>query len=351
MHWIIGQHLASARLEIPRGYARLACLVALASFRPWKAVVMPIDPYASCPGGTGKKIKFCCADLIGELDKIQRMLEGEQCAGCLEHIESIEAKYPDRACLLSIKAMLEAQLGSEAKAEATLASFQQKYPGNPIALAEMATVKASREGGMAGVGLLQDALEKCPSEIPPQVYDGIGLVAAALVADNKLIAGRDLGLQIGMSGGKDERPLDLLSRINGSPQVRLLAKQDLPLLPAPEDALWAGGFNAAMEPAMRGAWRMSAAQLEQLAAQVGDWPTIWHNIAVLHAWLGDTTRAITALRKYAGQAIPFDDAVEAEALAQLLDPEGADAIDVVKLRQVVNDAEALRRAWPPARER
>ena len=69
---------------------------------------MPIDPYSPCPGGTGKKIKFCCSDLTAELDKIQRMLDGEQRAACLEYIDTLEAKFPERACLLSIKAMLQA---------------------------------------------------------------------------------------------------------------------------------------------------------------------------------------------------------------------------------------------------
>ena len=126
---------------------------------------MPIDPYASCPGGTGKKIKFCCPDLLSELDKVQRMLEGEQRAGCLEYIEALEGKFPKRACLLSIKAMLEAQLGQESKAEATLASFMEKYPENPVALAEAATMKAGQEGGVAAIGPLQDALESEGSQI------------------------------------------------------------------------------------------------------------------------------------------------------------------------------------------
>ena len=30
---------------------------------------MSLDPYAPCPGGTGKKIKFCCPDLVGDLEK------------------------------------------------------------------------------------------------------------------------------------------------------------------------------------------------------------------------------------------------------------------------------------------
>ncbi len=167
---------------------------------------MPIDPYSPCPGGTGKKIKFCCHDLVAELDKIQRMLEGDQPAGCLEFIESLEEKSPDRACLLSIKAMLEAQLGQDEKAEATLATFMQKYPDNPVALAEKATLVAG-EDPLAAIGPLQDALEKCGQEIAPQIYDAIGVVAQTLIAAQVLFAGRGhLMLQLGISGTGDQRP-------------------------------------------------------------------------------------------------------------------------------------------------
>jgi hypothetical protein len=304
---------------------------------------MPIDPYSPCPGGTGKKIKFCCSDLVAELEKIQRMLEGEQRAACLEHIEGLEAKYPERACLLSIKSMLQAQLGQEEKAEATLSAFMKKYPDNPVALAEQATLKASSEGGLAAIGPLQDALEKCSQQIPTQVYDAIGLVAQVLISDGQLIAGRaHLVLQLGIGGAQDQRPLQLLMRLNGSPSVPLLAKQDLPLLPAPDDALWKGSFATAMEPAMRGAWRLAADRLTELAAKVGEWPAIGHNIAVLRTWLADTPGAIEAWRKYAAQAIPLDDAIEAEALAQSLDPDAVDLIDVLSIEYAVNDPEVLQ---------
>lgn len=304
---------------------------------------MPIDPYSPCPGGTGKKIKFCCSELVSELEKIQRMLEGEQRAACLEHIESLEAKYPERACLMSIKAMLQAQLGQEEKAQATLATFRQKYPDNPVAQAEQATLKASAEGGTAAIGPLQDALEKCSEQIPTQVYDAIGLVAQVLIADGQLIAGRaHLVLQLGIGGAQDQRPVQLLMRLNGSASVPLLAKQDLPLLPPPNDALWKSSFTTALEPAMRGAWRLAADRLTELAAEVGDWPAIWHNIAVLRTWLADTPRAIDAWRKYAAQPIPLDDAVEAEALTQSLDPEAVDLVDVLSIEYGVGDFEVLQ---------
>jgi hypothetical protein len=304
---------------------------------------MPIDPYSPCPGGTGKKIKFCCADLVTELEKIQRMLEGEQRAACLEHIESLEAKFPERACLMSIKAMLQAQLGQHEQAQSTLTAFIEKYPDNPVALAEEATLAASTEGGVAAIGLLQDALEKCSEQISAQVYDAIGLVAQVLIADGQLIAGRaHLVLQLGIGGAQDQRPLQLLMRLNGTPSVPLLAKQDLPLLPPPDDALWKDSFITALEPAMRGAWRLAADRLTELAAKVGDWPAIWHNVAVLRTWLADTPRAIEAWRKYAAQPIPLDDAVEAEAMAQSLDPDAVDLVDVLSIEYALNDLEVLQ---------
>ena len=64
---------------------------------------MPIDAYSPCPCGTGKKIKFCCKDLLTDLQKIERMLEGEQYMACLAHIERLEHSHPDRACLLATK--------------------------------------------------------------------------------------------------------------------------------------------------------------------------------------------------------------------------------------------------------
>ncbi|MFM8705283.1 MAG: hypothetical protein ACKOHG_15725, partial [Planctomycetia bacterium] len=32
---------------------------------PGEHASMPLDPYSPCPGGTGKKIKFCCSELVG----------------------------------------------------------------------------------------------------------------------------------------------------------------------------------------------------------------------------------------------------------------------------------------------
>ena len=151
--------------------------------------------YQACPGGTGKKIKFCCPDLVGELDKVQRMVEAEQRAACLDHIERLEAKHPDRACLMSYKAMIQTQLGQKELASETLTKYQQLYPQNPVALAEAAMVKLDSDPpDLAGsIALLQDALEVPSENIQRPVVEtamAIGMIAMRMGDDDAKGDGR-----------------------------------------------------------------------------------------------------------------------------------------------------------------
>jgi hypothetical protein len=309
---------------------------------------MPIDPYTPCPGGTGKKVKFCCPDLLGELDDVQKMLEGDQRLACLEHIGTLEAKFPDRACLMSMKVMLEAQLADEGKAEATLARFKDKYPGNPVALAEDAALKAAKAGGKAAVEPLQQAIAASANAMTPQVFDAIGVVAERLLADGQYLSAMGhLTLLSDLSGGKDERSESLLRNLVASPQLPLLMKEDQLLAPAPEGALWKSAFDKAMELVRSARWADAAQALSDLAKTAGDWPPIWRNIATLRLWLADNSGAVVALRKFARQPLgssaapPLDEMVEAEALAQIIDPDSADFTDVLTITFPVNDAEAV----------
>ena len=99
---------------------------------------MPIDVYSTCPGGTGKKVKFCCPDFVGELDKISRMIEGEQYAACLQHLQQLREQpaHRDRQCLLAFQAILLGVTGQMEAAETHAAAFLEKYPHNQVALAE-----------------------------------------------------------------------------------------------------------------------------------------------------------------------------------------------------------------------
>ena len=311
---------------------------------------MAIDPYASCPGGTGKKIKFCCPDLISELDKIQRMLNGNQHRACLDHIRQIEPKFPDRACLTTLKADLQAELGDLDQADATLRQLMQTQPDNPVALAEMALVQASRDGGQAGIEPLQKAIVASGREMSRKVYDSIGELAQLLLAEGHVAAARGhLLLQMRINP-KDETALQLLLRLNASPSVSLLLKDDQEPLGAPADAPWKSEFDAAMSEARRGAWLAAANKLSALAERAPASPAIWHNLAMLRGWLADEPGMVDALRRYAAlalpadQAGPLDESIEAEAKAQLLDPEPPDDVDDLRVSFPIRDMERLSAA-------
>lgn len=309
---------------------------------------MSIDPYSLCPGGTGKKIKFCCPDLLGELGDLQQMVEGDQRLACLERIYKLEEKFPDRACLLSVKAMLEAELAETGKAEATVARFKEKYPDNPVALAEEATIKSHHEGGKAAIGALQQALRVSTETLAEQVYNALLAVAERLATDGEYLAAiGHLSLFLALSDSRDQRGMSLLSSLLGSPHLPLLVKEIQPLVPATEGALWAPAFAKAMEHARMARWSDAVRELEDLAKSAGDWPPIWRNIATLRLWLADTPGAVVALRKFARQPLgssaapPLEDMVEAEALAQVIDVENADYIDALNISYPVRDADAV----------
>ena len=305
---------------------------------------MAIDPYASCPGGTGKKIKFCCPDLLAELEKIDRMLTGNQRRACLDHLLQIEPKYPNRACLTTLKADLQAELGDLEQADATLRQLMQTQPDNPVALAEMALVQASRDGGQAGIDPLQKAIAAGGREMSRKVYDAIGELAQLLLAEGHLPAARGHLLMQLRINPKDETALQLLLRLNSSPAVSLLLKDDQEPLGAPADAPWKNEFEAAMSEARRGAWSIAARKLLALAERAPSSPVMWNNLAMLRGWLADEAGAVDALRRYAALDVPLDDAVEAEAKAQILDPDPPDLVDDLRVTFPIRDMERLSAA-------
>lgn len=303
---------------------------------------MPIDAYAPCPGGLDKKVKFCCSDLTTELEKLSRMIEGDQRVAALDYIDKLEAKFADRACLLSIKSALLAAGDREEELQATLKRFLKAHPQNPVALAESAVATAAEKSLEAGVGQLQDALEHVETNIPRQVYDAIGAIAVVgLQTGRPISALAHLTLQSALDR-KDENVINMLGRVMSSPNIPLLMKDERRIGPAPADAPWKSAYDDALREANRGRWRRAATWLFVIASKHANPPQVWQTIASLRAWLADNRGAVEALRKVASLDIPFDDAVEAEALAQLLEPaENEKLVDVLSIEYPIRDFERL----------
>lgn len=304
---------------------------------------MPLDAYSLCPGGTGKRIKFCCKDMLPELQHVERMIEGEQHHACVQHIDTLEKKYPERACLWSIKCQLLRALGDVDTLQGTVARFVAKHPDNVIALSEQAMLTAVEETGRQGVALLQKALTLSGAEVPGRLYEALGVVAEVLLSEGEVIAARALLLLQTAIHREETRPFEMAMQISASPRVPLLLRDDPDLDECPADVQWKAAFQEALAPVAQGFWAAAVERLSALTARTGDAPAVWRNLARLKSWLADSEGAAAAYRKYASISVPMEDAVEAKALAVLMSAEGlGDNVDILSLEYAVQDVEGVQ---------
>jgi hypothetical protein len=304
---------------------------------------MSIDPYAPCPCGSGKKLKFCCADLAADIEKIHRMIEGDQPHAALRHVEQTLAKDPQRASLLDLKAVIELSLDEVESAAETVARFLAAHPNSPSALADQAILLARTEGGRAAVMPLQKAFAAIEQEMPRRVLEAVGAVGHALLVEGHIVAAQaHLWLYTAVARHNDTRALELLVGLNQNAGLPMLLRDRQRLRDWPADAPWRSQAVAASQLADVGRWYEATGIIDQLGQEHGPDPALVYNRAVLGGWLADERALVAGLHAYARLDVSHDDAVEAEAVAQLLDSGVSDPqVDTVKLTYDVNDLESL----------
>lgn len=309
---------------------------------------MALDGYSYCPCGSGKKIKFCCSkDILPDLERVLRALEGDQRKAGLDLLDRLIAKHGPRPALLALKCTTELVAGDHQACAATVDLFRRQAPDNPIAYAAQAALTVMGGDAKSAVPLLQKALELGTEAVPSVVYETVGLVGQGLIIAGRVPSGMaHLHFYLALNQDDEPRYHKLILSIYSTPQVPLLLKDWSYLAgltgPTPESP-WADEFQAARLPATRGAWAAAAERLEALAERVGADPVLLRVLATLKSWIDDD--AASAWRRYAAcPGVALDDAVEAEAVAQLLERRDDPSIDVVRFVQPISDAgQALER--------
>jgi tetratricopeptide (TPR) repeat protein len=314
---------------------------------------MSLDPYQPCPCGSEKKLKFCCgAEVSHELEKIQLAMEGEQRLAALDHINKLLATHPKLPSALMYKAIVELSLGELEPARQSATKLLEVAPTNPAGLA-LSAILACQDGQvLEAIGLVQQALEQHPGKIHHLVYQAIGTLGRALFAAGEVLAARGhLTYQVRASQGKDENAFSAMMDLDSSGQVPLVAHTFVDVVPPPaEGALSAAGqaeFQAALKDAAFGCFQAAAKKFEALAASEPTEPTIWRNLGTLLVTLAEDDIAAAIFQKYAAfAAVPRDEAIEAEALAQFLAMNREEyQVPEITATFTIEDASTLREAW------
>ena len=304
---------------------------------------MAIDPYAPCPCGSGKKLKFCCSDIADEIEKIYRKIQGDQTQAALKQVEALLERHPDRATLIDLKATLELSLKKIDQARETIVRFMLSHPDNALSQAQSAILEAATGHGYKGIVPLQNALEMLDETMPQRVLEAIGAVGHALLLDGEVFAARGhLLLYNAISPEKDNAALEMLVRLNLESGLPLLLRQDYALLDPPAGVEWRGEYEEAVRLTSRGHWRKAAEKLEGLLTSSGPEPVIVFGLALLKGWLGEPEAMADGLHRFASLEVPEQDAVEAEALAQLVDSRIEESmLDVVRRSYAIADVDSL----------
>ena len=291
---------------------------------------MAIDTYAPCPGGTGKKIKFCCSDLVGDLEQIDKLIEGDQITAALEQVKRLDEKQPGRACLLATRTKLELATKQFAAAAEMSRRFLEAFPDNPLALgqaaitdalagriqeaaarfdkARAAAVAAGRAAGDQGQDASPELVRIAGTLV--QVASQLGQVGFAQSIVEWLT---DRGL-----GSEEERRL--LAAVVGSGGVPPALRTKVGLEPAGGGESWAPDFDLALSQARN--WQLAKAltTFRSLRGVAGDCPQLHTNIATLCEMMA---RPIEASESWLALAklpeTPADDAVEATGRAIALE--------------------------------
>jgi hypothetical protein len=295
---------------------------------------MAIDPYSPCPGGTGKKLKFCCSDLVGDLEQLDRLVEGQQLSAAHEMVDRLSSRHPGKACLLSTKVKLALAERKIGEASAAASEFVAACPDNPMAMAQSALCEALVGRLQESATAFDKAREACGAEIQPEVARIAASLAqvAAQLGSVGFAQGLIEWIEEKQLASEDERRM-LAARI-GMAGVPAALRSRPSIENPPEDSPWRFEFERGVEQAR--AFRLSKAltTFRSLKGVAGDCRAVHANIAILCEMLARPFEAAEAWLKVAATAgLSADDAVDATGraieLEQEADPDRSPTIPLV----------------------
>ncbi len=271
-----------------------------------------IDMYAPCPCGSGKKVKFCCRDLVQEFERIDQMIQGGQRKACLEHVERLLQKHPSNSFLRSLQIELNYALERFDQGDALIQQWVKQEPENPVPLGwsviSLLSQVGEEEDEQEAAKLfrmallwLQRALHHSEEKVPPLVERAALLVGQ--VAEERewflpLIGHVLVGSRLSREGQREM----------GSRFLGLIIHQDIPLVVRmlllfirPDEELRGVAFvwEEVLPLLRQGRFQQAEEQLAGAVQQHPEDERAWYCLGVVRGFLADNRRAVEALQRAA----------------------------------------------------
>jgi len=305
---------------------------------------MTFDVYSSCPCGSGKKLKFCCHEIAGEMEKIQKLHEADQSRQAMQLLDKLGKAHPENPWVATTRGLACLDEGLHAEAKEILHGAFQAHPQNDLVLALYALASLAQDGYDAARPVVHRAFQRCSLSFPDLV-SGIALsVAQYMLVTRRYMSARQhlaLALRLSSEKGRQDAFVRLL-QFDGDRAIPypLRSVHHLAEIPGNGEVKKEAAKGAALGSI--GCWGPAARLLGRLTEQEPESAPLWQNLGLCRAWDGDEAGAAEALHRAARLHSDFEAAVECETLAQILDlMQTPDRVETIAAEYRVKSASRL----------
>ncbi|HSQ56811.1 MAG TPA: tetratricopeptide repeat protein [Gemmata sp.] len=271
---------------------------------------MSLDPYVSCPCGSGKKFKWCCAAYYSEVERAFDLEQQRQHESALAAIKELTRKYPEKPAVWGYYAQFLYNAGQREQADEAVGESLKLNPNFGMAHFLRAQFREN-EGELIGALLLY---RKAAEGYDPEAHDSLTNVYVKIYQLETML-NRPVAARAALERVVHYQPADPELRAQFDAEFG----EDSSL---PESARKKYAFRPTAKPIaldlVTGRFGDARKAFEQLTTLTPDDPAAWFDLGVVLAWMGEQPRAVEALQHSIDLETDDRRAEEAGALIEVL---------------------------------
>jgi tetratricopeptide (TPR) repeat protein len=277
---------------------------------------MAIDPYASCPCGSGKKFKWCCQPIHGEIEKAFSEHNAGQFEAALKSMEAVVAANEGNPEAWGRQAQLLSLNGKLEEAEKALDKAFSLNPNYAFGYLMRGQFRLN-EGEIIGALSL---FRKAAYAYAPDAHDPVAY-AYELIADiemrrnHPVAAAAALRKAMHALPGSNELRQAYDTLFGDKSRVPPCGRKDYAFRTTPTPS---AEWSSRLQRAATGKFTDALSAFAEWTSTHPDDAVGWFNLGLVQAWLGGNAAAVESLSKSVDLESDEDKAAEAWSLCEVL---------------------------------
>src|SRR5262245_216116 len=274
-----------------------------------------LDPYSSCPCGSGKKFKWCCQAIHEDIEKALWQQKNGQHEPALKTIEDVVKAHPQNPEALGRKAQLLHANGHKEEAEKTLEQAFHINPEYAFGYLLQGLMRLEEQEEEGAILLFRKATELYAFDASDQLAFLFEQIGQYEMTRNHPVAGRYAYSQcVRLQPDNQELRQSFDQAFGETSRTPLAARREYKLLGA--DPKRPAAWHEALAKGNSGKLSEAPKAFRKIAPEPKPEALARYNAAILRAWLGDNARQLNNLDHYGQKEMAEPRAAAAGALVK-----------------------------------